>query len=180
MERALFHMENCYLIPNIRGQGYMCKTNIPTNTAFRGFGGPQVSYFWVSIGWLCMIDSEVSELVCFEIANYVLLKLKSLHSVLSNCRSGTMRWTGDIALSFWFDTSKMRNFFSDGLKVLLNVEMGAVRPGGLWLVSNGLFLAQNVNCIFHNYCYYFFVGYDVCWIMDWWYCNHMWHFSETG
>jgi xanthine dehydrogenase/oxidase len=42
MDRALFHMDNCYLIPNIRGTGFTCKTNLPTNTAFRGFGGPQV------------------------------------------------------------------------------------------------------------------------------------------
>ena len=42
MERAVFHAENCYLIPNIRVLGYMCKTNLPSNTAFRGFGGPQV------------------------------------------------------------------------------------------------------------------------------------------
>ncbi|XP_018589002.1 xanthine dehydrogenase/oxidase isoform X2 [Scleropages formosus] len=41
LERALFHMENCYNIPHIRGMGYMCKTNLPSNTAFRGFGGPQ-------------------------------------------------------------------------------------------------------------------------------------------
>lgn len=51
MERAIFHMENCYLIPNIRGHGYLCKTNIPSNTAFRGFGGPQGMMFaesWIS------------------------------------------------------------------------------------------------------------------------------------
>ena len=42
MDRALFHMDNAYLIPNIRGVGRVCKTNLPTNTAFRGFGGPQV------------------------------------------------------------------------------------------------------------------------------------------
>uniref|UniRef100_H0WGC0 Xanthine dehydrogenase/oxidase n=1 Tax=Otolemur garnettii TaxID=30611 RepID=H0WGC0_OTOGA len=41
MERALFHMDNCYKIPNIRGTGRLCKTNLPSNTAFRGFGGPQ-------------------------------------------------------------------------------------------------------------------------------------------
>ncbi|XP_028998370.1 xanthine dehydrogenase/oxidase [Betta splendens] len=41
MERALFHMENSYSVPNIRGTGFMCYTNLPSNTAFRGFGGPQ-------------------------------------------------------------------------------------------------------------------------------------------
>jgi len=38
----LCHMENCYLIPNIRGTGYLCKTNIAPCTGFRGFGVPQV------------------------------------------------------------------------------------------------------------------------------------------
>ncbi|XP_078254947.1 xanthine dehydrogenase/oxidase-like [Rhinoraja longicauda] len=41
MERALFHMGNAYNIPNIRGVGHVCKTNLPSNTAFRGFGAPQ-------------------------------------------------------------------------------------------------------------------------------------------
>ncbi|XP_020627784.1 xanthine dehydrogenase/oxidase-like isoform X2 [Orbicella faveolata] len=67
MERALFHMENCYLIPNIRGQGYMCKTNIPSNTAFRGFGGPQGMMFaesWIGdIAVTCGISQrQVREL----------------------------------------------------------------------------------------------------------------------
>lgn len=29
------------MIPNVEVMGYVCKTNIPSNTAFRGFGGPQ-------------------------------------------------------------------------------------------------------------------------------------------
>ncbi|CAK6983920.1 xanthine dehydrogenase/oxidase [Scomber scombrus] len=41
MERALFHMDNSYNVPNIRGRGSICRTNLPSNTAFRGFGGPQ-------------------------------------------------------------------------------------------------------------------------------------------
>ncbi|XP_074845961.1 xanthine dehydrogenase/oxidase isoform X2 [Carettochelys insculpta] len=41
MDRALFHMDNSYNIPNIKGEGRVCKTNLPSNTAFRGFGGPQ-------------------------------------------------------------------------------------------------------------------------------------------
>ncbi|KAM3850718.1 xanthine dehydrogenase/oxidase [Diretmus argenteus] len=41
MERALFHMENSYSVANIRGWGFLCRTNLPSNTAFRGFGGPQ-------------------------------------------------------------------------------------------------------------------------------------------
>ncbi|XP_078465987.1 xanthine dehydrogenase/oxidase [Lampetra fluviatilis] len=41
MERALFQMDNVYRIPNIRGRGIVCRTNLPSNTAFRGFGAPQ-------------------------------------------------------------------------------------------------------------------------------------------
>lgn len=41
MDRAIFHIDNSYMIPNLRVTGQACKTNLPSNTAFRGFGGPQ-------------------------------------------------------------------------------------------------------------------------------------------
>ncbi|CAL1688978.1 unnamed protein product [Lasius platythorax] len=41
LERAMFHFENSYRIPVSEVYGYVCKTNLPSNTAFRGFGGPQ-------------------------------------------------------------------------------------------------------------------------------------------
>uniref|UniRef100_A0A7N0RHR8 xanthine dehydrogenase n=1 Tax=Kalanchoe fedtschenkoi TaxID=63787 RepID=A0A7N0RHR8_KALFE len=41
LERAMFHSDNLYEIPNIRIRGAVCFTNFPSNTAFRGFGGPQ-------------------------------------------------------------------------------------------------------------------------------------------
>ncbi|XP_076288597.1 xanthine dehydrogenase rosy isoform X2 [Lasioglossum baleicum] len=41
LERAMFHCENSYKIPVCDIYGYSCKTNLPSNTAFRGFGGPQ-------------------------------------------------------------------------------------------------------------------------------------------
>jgi len=40
-ERTLFHATNSYFIPNVSSTVYSCKTNLPPNTAFRGFGGPQ-------------------------------------------------------------------------------------------------------------------------------------------
>ncbi|MDP1751604.1 MAG: molybdopterin-dependent oxidoreductase, partial [Reyranella sp.] len=39
--RALTHVDNAYWIPHVRAVGYACKTNKQSNTAFRGFGGPQ-------------------------------------------------------------------------------------------------------------------------------------------
>ncbi|NOY25352.1 MAG: xanthine dehydrogenase molybdopterin binding subunit [Oligoflexia bacterium] len=41
LDRALFHLDNAYFIEHCRLQGQVCHTNKPTNTAFRGFGGPQ-------------------------------------------------------------------------------------------------------------------------------------------
>lgn len=41
LERTLFHCTNAYFIPNVTATAYSCKTNLPPNTAFRGFGGPQ-------------------------------------------------------------------------------------------------------------------------------------------
>jgi xanthine dehydrogenase large subunit len=41
MERAMLHGENAYYIPHVEITGTVCRTNLPSNTAFRGFGGPQ-------------------------------------------------------------------------------------------------------------------------------------------
>ena len=40
-DRALFHAENAYFIPSIRITSNRFKTHTVSNTAFRGFGGPQ-------------------------------------------------------------------------------------------------------------------------------------------
>lgn len=41
VERSLSHIDGCYLIPNVHVRGRLAKTNTVSNTAFRGFGGPQ-------------------------------------------------------------------------------------------------------------------------------------------
>jgi xanthine dehydrogenase large subunit len=43
-ERTLFHATNSYFVKNAKLTVYSCKTNLPPNTAFRGFGGPQGMY----------------------------------------------------------------------------------------------------------------------------------------
>lgn len=40
-DRALFHIDNCYYVPNLDVVGRVAKTHLASNTAFRGFGGPQ-------------------------------------------------------------------------------------------------------------------------------------------
>jgi xanthine dehydrogenase large subunit len=41
MTRALCHFDNAYWLPHVSMHGYSAKTNTQSNTAFRGFGGPQ-------------------------------------------------------------------------------------------------------------------------------------------
>jgi xanthine dehydrogenase large subunit len=40
-DRAMFHADNCYYLPAATITSYRCRTNTVSNTAFRGFGGPQ-------------------------------------------------------------------------------------------------------------------------------------------
>lgn len=41
LDRAMFHADGSYYIENMSVDGWVCKTNTHSNTAFRGFGGPQ-------------------------------------------------------------------------------------------------------------------------------------------
>ncbi|XP_071785351.1 xanthine dehydrogenase/oxidase-like [Asterias amurensis] len=52
LTRALFHCENAYNIPSLSVTGHLCKTNLPSCTAFRGFGLPQS---------LLIIESVISD-----------------------------------------------------------------------------------------------------------------------
>jgi xanthine dehydrogenase large subunit len=39
--RAMFHIDNAYYLPAVDVTGYVCRTHKTSQTAFRGFGGPQ-------------------------------------------------------------------------------------------------------------------------------------------
>jgi xanthine dehydrogenase molybdopterin binding subunit len=41
VDRSLFHLDNAYFVPALRFVGKAVRTDLPSNTAFRGFGGPQ-------------------------------------------------------------------------------------------------------------------------------------------
>ncbi|EZA48988.1 Xanthine dehydrogenase [Ooceraea biroi] len=73
LERAMFHCQNSYRIPVIEIYGYVCKTNLPSNTAFRGFGGPQGMF--------------VAETIIRQIADYLKLDVVKL-SELNLYREG--------------------------------------------------------------------------------------------
>jgi xanthine dehydrogenase large subunit len=55
MERTLFHATNAYFIPNTEVTVYSCKTNLPPNTAYRGFGAPQGMF---------IIESAIAKAAC--------------------------------------------------------------------------------------------------------------------
>jgi xanthine dehydrogenase large subunit len=44
MTRALCHFDNTYWLPHVSLHGYCARTNTQSNTAFRGFGGPQGAF----------------------------------------------------------------------------------------------------------------------------------------
>lgn len=41
LERTMLHADNAYYLSDVRINAEICRTNLPPNTAFRGFGGPQ-------------------------------------------------------------------------------------------------------------------------------------------
>jgi len=43
-DRTMFHCDNAYFLENVHIESHRCKTNTVSNTAFRGFGGPQGMY----------------------------------------------------------------------------------------------------------------------------------------
>ncbi|KAF6158613.1 hypothetical protein GIB67_040127 [Kingdonia uniflora] len=59
LERAMFHSDNVYDIPNVRIRGRVCYTNLPSNTAFRGFGGPQGML--ITENWIQRVAMEINK-----------------------------------------------------------------------------------------------------------------------
>ncbi len=57
MTRALCHFDNAYWLPHVALHGYSARTNTQSNTAFRGFGGPQGA-----IGIEYLLDSVARQL----------------------------------------------------------------------------------------------------------------------
>jgi xanthine dehydrogenase/oxidase len=49
LERAIMTLDSGYTIPNWEIKGFACKTNLASNTAFRGFGAPQSTLFCENI-----------------------------------------------------------------------------------------------------------------------------------
>ncbi len=76
LDRAMFHIDGAYYLPNAFIEGYACRTNFHSNTAFRGFGGPQGTMTIESIiediaAYLKKDSLEIRKLNCYQAQNNV-------------------------------------------------------------------------------------------------------------
>ncbi|XP_070199819.1 xanthine dehydrogenase/oxidase-like [Littorina saxatilis] len=90
MEKAMFNTDNCYNIPNLSTGGELCKTNLPSNTAFRGFGGPQamvVAETWINhvASFLKMAPEKVREINFYKEGDLTHYNQKLDHVTLQGC-----------------------------------------------------------------------------------------------
>ena len=67
VDRGLSHIDGCYRIPNVHVRGRLAKTNTVSNTAFRGFGGPQGMF--------------ISETYMEEIADHLSIPVERLREI---------------------------------------------------------------------------------------------------
>ena len=68
MDSTILHIQSVYNIPNSRIRGHVCRTNLPSNTGFRGFGKPQALFILDSI--LSQIADRLGmEMACVQEIN---------------------------------------------------------------------------------------------------------------
>ncbi|XP_033323472.2 xanthine dehydrogenase rosy isoform X2 [Megalopta genalis] len=90
LERAMFHCENSYKIPVCDVHGYSCKTNLPSNTAFRGFGGPQGMFLAETVvrhiaEYLNIDAMKISELNLYREGDSTHYNQKLINCTLRRC-----------------------------------------------------------------------------------------------
>jgi len=74
MQRALCSSDNCYHIRNFRAVGRVCKTNLPSSTAMRGFGVPQA---------ILTMENVIN-----DVANFLGIRPDKVRLVFSLCVPG--------------------------------------------------------------------------------------------
>ena len=71
-ERALFHVDNAYYLESLRIRSYRCRTNKQSNTAFRGFGGPQGMY---------LIESAIGDVARYLGEDALHIRLRNVYGI---------------------------------------------------------------------------------------------------
>ena len=94
-DRAMFHADNAYYLPHARLVSHRCKTHTVSNTAFRGFGGPQGM-----MGIEKVIDAIARELGLDPLEVYVMMvALNQFH--LSNVHTLSVIFDRDLTSASW-------------------------------------------------------------------------------
>lgn len=86
----MLHIENAYKIPATKIIAYSCKTNLPSNTAFRGFGGPQGMFLAETMirhvaDYLEKDVASISELNLYQEGDFTHYKQKLEYCTLQKC-----------------------------------------------------------------------------------------------
>lgn len=75
LDRALFHIDGAYFLPSAHIEGHVCRTNMYSNTAFRGFGGPQGSM---------TIESIIEDIAAYLKIDALLVRQRNCYSPENN------------------------------------------------------------------------------------------------
>jgi xanthine dehydrogenase large subunit len=70
MDRAILHADNAYYIPHFTVNGTVCRTNLPPNTAMRGFGAPQ---------GIAAIENVIEDVAAFLGIDPLLVRRRNLY-----------------------------------------------------------------------------------------------------
>lgn len=90
LERTLFHAAGSYFIPNVKATGISCRTNLPPNTAFRGFGAPQAMFvmeaaIFKAAAAMGKDPSEIQKLNLLKNGDYFHYGMKVEHCQAESC-----------------------------------------------------------------------------------------------
>jgi xanthine dehydrogenase large subunit len=73
-DRAMFHLDNAYYLEHLQLDSFRCKTHTQSNTAFRGFGGPQGMF---------VIETIMGEIGRFLSIDALLVRQRNLYDKLA-------------------------------------------------------------------------------------------------
>ena len=109
-DRAIFHIDNAYYLPSIELVSYRCKTNTVSNTAFRGFGGPQ--------GMFCIenIIENISEYL--KIDSLIVRKNNFYKKNTNNTTHYGMKIEDNIINEIFNDLIKQSNYFKRRIGII--------------------------------------------------------------
>ncbi|MGD0712240.1 MAG: molybdopterin cofactor-binding domain-containing protein, partial [Bacteroidales bacterium] len=78
LERATLHADNAYFLPDVQIIGKAWRTNLPSNTAYRGFGGPQ---------GIAVIETAIDRIARFLKKDAAEIRLLNFYKHDNNCHT---------------------------------------------------------------------------------------------